>query len=50
MARVAHPLQIDLRLRDAARELIDVVVGRLASDFSRKRFNLFGLRWIRKNR
>ena len=50
MARVAHPLQIDLRLGDTARELIDVIVGRLDRNFSGNRFDLFGLRWIRENR
>ena len=42
MARVTNPLQIDLRFRDAASKLIDVIVGRLASDFSGDRFGLFG--------
>ncbi len=42
MTRVTHPLQIDLRFRDAASELIDVVVGRLARNFSGKRLDLFG--------
>ena len=42
MARATHPLQIDLRFRDAASKLIDVIVGRLASDFSGDRFDLFG--------
>ena len=50
MARATHSLQIDLRFRDTASELIDAIAGRLASDFSGKRLDLFGLRWIRKNR
>ena len=50
MARVTRPLQIDLRFRDTASELIDAIAGRLASNFSGDRLGLFGLRWIRKNR
>ena len=50
MARATHSLQIDLRFRDTASELIDAIAGRLASNFSGERLDLFGLRWIRKNR
>ena len=41
MARAAHPLQIDLRFRDAASKLIHVIVTRLASNFSREGLDLF---------
>jgi hypothetical protein len=41
MARATHPLQIDLRFRDAASKLIDVVIiGPLASNFSGERLDL----------
>jgi len=44
MARITHAAQIDLRFGDSASELIDVVIGRVASDFSGDRLNLFGQR------
>ena len=50
MPRASHALQIDLCFRDAARELIDAVAARLASNFSGERFDSFGQSWIRKNR
>jgi hypothetical protein len=39
---LAHPLQIDLRFRDAASKVIGIIVSRTASDFSGNRLDLFG--------
>jgi hypothetical protein len=49
MARVTHAVQIDLRLRDPARELSNFGVGVCPGNFARERFHLFGQGWIGTN-
>jgi hypothetical protein len=41
MAYMAHAAQVDLRLGDAARELLGCRVGTGPSDLTRKRFHVF---------